>query len=111
MMDAPGKNRSPELRRKILRQEQVGGACQSVASGWVPGDIDAERAQLLHHAPHRRAAYADFVGDLGSAHHHGGVISEQANNASQSLVGWTSLFRASCGSTGDDAILCGWKGI
>src|SRR6266850_317748 len=110
-MDASRKNCALELRRKIFRQEQVGGPCQSVTGGWMAGDVDAERAQLLHHAPHRRAAYPDFVGDLGSADHHGGMVGEQANNASQSLVGGTSLFRAGCRSSGDTAILCGGKGI
>jgi hypothetical protein len=41
----------------------------------------------LDQPPYLRSAAADFIGNLGSAYHDGGVIRQQAHNAAQAQIG------------------------
>ena len=56
-------------------------------AGCPAGDVYAELAELLDEAPDFRASRADFVGDLRAAHDDGGVVGEQADDASETSVG------------------------
>jgi hypothetical protein len=42
---------------------------------------------LLDQPPYLGSVAADFIGDLGSAYHDGGVIRQQAHNAAQAQIG------------------------
>src|SRR5579862_829997 len=52
----------------------------------MSGNFNSQRAQLLHQPPHLGTAGADLVGDLGSAHHHGGVFHQQSHNAPKTHI-------------------------
>src|SRR5260370_12213855 len=87
MMDAAAKARASQHGLQNVRQKQVRNFLQTISGGRMPGDADAQTAQLLDETPHRGTRDANLVGDLGAAHHHHGMVGEKTNDTPQALVG------------------------
>ena len=85
-MDFRAEDRAREKRREHVRQQQIGHSLQLITGRRMSGDVNPERAQLLHQPPDLGAAGTDFVGDLGAADHDGGVVHQQTHNPSQSQI-------------------------
>ena len=65
---------------------KIGHRLKLVAGRRMPGDLNSQRAQLLHQTPDFGAASANLVGNLGAAHDHGSVIHQQAHNPPQTQI-------------------------
>src|SRR5271165_5911468 len=53
----------------------------------MASNLDTQAAQLLNQAPDFGTIGRDFLRDLGSAHHDGGVLHQQAHDAAETNVG------------------------
>ena len=82
-----GEDRVFYERRDDIREQEIGNSAKLITGGGVSGDVNAKLAELLDEAPDFRASRADFFGDLGAAHDDGGIVGEQADNASKTGVG------------------------
>ena len=80
------KDGALDKRREDIRQEKIGNRAQLVSGGRVSCNLDAQRAQLLDETPDLGTAGTDFVSDLRSADHDGGVVHQQANDATEAHV-------------------------
>ncbi len=87
VLDVFGEDRVFYERRDDVREKEIGDGAELITGGGVSGDVNAELAELLDEAPDFRASRADFVGDLGAAHDDGGIVGEQADDASETSVG------------------------
>src|SRR6185312_648751 len=66
-------------RRDDIRVQEIGNSAKLITGGGVSGDVNAKLAELLDEAPDFRASRAD--------HDDGGIVGEQADNASKTSVG------------------------
>ena len=87
MLDVFGEDGLLYERSNEVRKKEIGDGAELITGGGVSGDVYAELAELLDEAPDFRASRADFVGDLRAAHDDGGVVGEQADDASETSVG------------------------
>jgi hypothetical protein len=55
-------------------------------------NTDAQSPQLLYQTPNFGAANANFIGNLGSAHHYRGVRHQQPNDPLQAGIGFLQLW-------------------
>ena len=73
----------------------------------MPGNLNSQRAQLLHQPPDLGAAGADLVGNFGAAHHDGGVFHQQPNDPPQTQI--RSLRRKARAAAGDPPANACWN--
>ena len=73
----------------------------------MTGDLHAQLTKLLHTAPNLGTAGAQLFRDASPAHDDGGIIAEQAHDATQATIGASAgnLNSAFCGQDGDRGIM------
>ena len=85
-MDVLAEDGAFEKRRKHVRQQQIRNGFELITSRRMPGNLNSQRAQLLHQPPDLGAAGADLVGNLGAADDDGGVVHQQPHNSSEAQI-------------------------
>ncbi len=85
-MNVRAEDRALQRRRQHVRQQQIGHGLKLVAGRRMPGNLNSQRAQLLHQSPDFGPAGANLVGNLGAAHDDGGVLHQQPHNPPQPQI-------------------------